>query len=63
MNDGRVLVTGGQKHQDRFIAEAEIYDPSTGEFAMTAPPSSARAYHTSTLLQNGKVLIVEGLRL
>jgi len=61
MNDGRVLVTGGLKHQDRFIAEAEIYDPSTGEFAMTAPPSSARAYHTSTLLQNGKVLIVEGL--
>ena len=61
MNDGRVLVTGGLKHQDRFIAEAKIYDPSTGEFAMTAPLSSARAYHTSTLLQNGKVLIVEGL--
>ena len=56
-----MLITRGVKQRDQFIAEVGIYEPPTDEFAMTASLSSARAYHTSTLLQNGKVLIVEGL--
>ena len=60
MNDGRLLITGDVKQRDQFIAEAGICDAPTDEFAITASLSSARAYNTSTLLQNGKVLIVDG---
>ncbi len=60
--DGRVLITGGVS----FIAttrvteaSAELYDPTTGIFTLLANSmSTARAFHTSTLLSNGKALII-----
>ena len=61
--DGRVLVTGGVIPSGIWwipISEAEIYDPTSGTFAVVGNMNVARAYHTSTLLPNGKVLITGG---
>jgi hypothetical protein len=61
--DGTVLVAGGQ---GQFVgirpplASAEIYDPVTSGFSTTGSITSARRYHTATLLNNGQVLITGG---
>ena len=63
LGDGRVLVTGGLNPSGiswNPIAEAEIYDPTSGTFAVVGNMNVARAGHTSTLLPNGKVLITSG---
>jgi N-acetylneuraminic acid mutarotase len=60
--NGKVLVTGGgTMTQDNVIQPldtCELYDPMTGKWSMTSSMNTARAYHTATVLPNGKVLIV-----
>jgi hypothetical protein len=62
--DGRVLVTGGfvplSSDPLGVTASAEIYDPRTGAWTQTASMSTRRSNHTSTLLDNGQVLISGG---
>ena len=65
--DGTVLVTGGCKNLEDnqivcndYLSSAEIYDPSTDKFTTTGSMTTPRLNHTSTLLPNGKVLIVGG---
>jgi MYXO-CTERM domain-containing protein len=62
--DGRVLVTGGLMlvpgNPEQRIASAEVYDPATGTWSSTAPLAEARAWHTATLLPEGRVLVVGG---
>lgn len=60
LQDGRVLVTGGQARDESKIASTEIYDPATGTFTRAPDMNSARSDHTVTLLTNSKVLIVGG---
>jgi len=52
-----VLLAGGF-NGSADVASAEIYDPGTDTFApTTGSMASPRAFHTATLLTNGKVLI------
>jgi len=63
LSDGRVLLAGGTEYNDGFgpsLSTAEIYDPSSGAFSATGGMNAPRAYHTATLLPNGKVLIAGG---
>jgi hypothetical protein len=58
LSSGKVLVTGGLDATGNPLASAEIYDPGTGTFSATPKNMTiARASHTATLLNTGKVLI------
>jgi len=60
--DGDVLITGGDDHdgQDGHLASAEIFRTSTLSFRATGTMHDARVSHTTTLLQDGRVLVVGG---
>ena len=65
--DGRVLITGGCNNSntaevkcDNFLSTADIYDPVAGSFSQTGSMTTPRKNHTTTLLPDGKVLIVGG---
>jgi hypothetical protein len=62
---GKVLVTGGynisgNNPTNYWLSSAELYDPATGTWAMTATMLARRAYDTLTLLPNGNVLVAGG---
>jgi hypothetical protein len=63
--NGTVLIAGGSTltPPSTFMisASAEIYDPGTGTFTATGSMTTGRAVHTATLLNNGLVLIAEGV--
>jgi len=71
LNNGKVLVTGGQHDVLQAIptivllhitlATAELYDPTSGTFTGTGSMETARLYHTWTLLKDGTVLVTGGL--
>jgi hypothetical protein len=43
------------------LSSAELYSPSTGTWALTGSLANARAFHSATLLPNGRVLAAGGL--
>ena len=69
--DGRVLIAGGCTDEqgpsatppfcgNTVTATAELYDPGTRTFVATGSMTAARAYHTATLLPDGRVLVAAG---
>jgi hypothetical protein len=63
--NGKVLVAGGSVVADEFSCiagkdSAELYDSALGTFASTGTMTNRRYAQTSTLLQNGEVLITGG---
>lgn len=62
--DGRVLVAGGLTCCDVagevLAGTAEVFDPATGLFQPTGSLGVARAFHTATLLADGRVLVTGG---
>jgi hypothetical protein len=60
LDDGKVLVAGGDAINGASVNLVELYDPSAGTFTATGSMTVARRYHTATLLGNGEVLIAGG---
>ena len=60
LEDGRILLVGGSKAPDEFLAEVDIYDPASGHIQSTAPLHTGRHGHSATLLEDGRVLVVGG---
>jgi len=65
--NGNVLVIGGYTYNfnsgvytQTYLSSAELIDPETGAVTPTGSMNFPRAYHTATILPNGKVLIVGG---
>lgn len=61
--NGKVLVLGGitvDGNSIKRVASAELYDDLTGKFTLVGDMTTPRAFHTATLLPNGKVLIAGG---
>jgi len=62
---GTILVAGGADGSHSFndhpaFAEAELYSPQRGSFRALPKMAQRRAFHTATLLRDGKVLITGG---
>ncbi|HUQ05640.1 MAG TPA: kelch repeat-containing protein [Kofleriaceae bacterium] len=60
---GKVLVTGGQPRPGGDVvalASAELYDPATDRFTATGALGSTRSGHTTTVLRDGRVLVIGG---
>jgi N-acetylneuraminic acid mutarotase len=75
LNDGRVLVAGGDQGIPNLpsgtltpavgilsliTGTAELFDPATNNWAYVGSLSTARFEHTATLLNDGRVLVVGG---
>ena len=61
LNNGQVLITGGNDPGTGSLNTAELYDPSSDVFiAVTGAMTTPRISHAMTLLNGGQVLIVGG---
>ena len=71
LDDGRVLVVGGQdiapsSPQDvilPFVGTTEIFNPETGEWRQVAPMEQPLFRQAAVLLSDGRVLVVGGVSL
>ncbi len=70
LNDGMVIVTGGEYFafavrgcppETISSVSAQLYDPTSGTFTDTSNIATQRALHTATLLTNGEVLVTGGV--
>ena len=63
--DGRILVTGGLNSRNSPIDRAEVWTPRPSPLGTWSSagtmPGGPRSFHTATLLEDGRVLIIGGL--
>ena len=65
LQDGRVLVSGGQlqdsdPHEEIIHRSAEIFNPAANSWTEIAVMNVARSGHTASLLPDGRVLVTGG---
>ena len=60
LENGKVLVAGGDDADEHALASAEIYDPATNRFAATASMHIARIARAAVRLKDGRVLVTGG---
>ena len=60
LENGQVLVVGGNVVNGPVLDSAELFDPKMNQWTTLARLTKAREEHTATLLQNKQVLVVGG---
>ncbi len=60
LQNGKVLVAGGQDAANVVVAPVDLFDPVTSAFTSPGALATPRFAHTATLLPNGKLLIAGG---
>ncbi|MBI5743101.1 MAG: IPT/TIG domain-containing protein, partial [Elusimicrobia bacterium] len=60
LDNGKVLIAGGQSGAQGDVSRADLYDPVTGVFSETGSMSEGREGHVAVKLADGKVLIAGG---
>jgi hypothetical protein len=64
LKDGKVWFAGGANPTvvatNGYLATTERFDPTSNSFQSGSPLIEARAYHTATLMGDGKALVVGG---
>ncbi len=68
LSNGNALLTGGfidrpANNSEQSLNECEIYDVTTGRWEQTADLNVGRYFHTSTLLNDGRIIICGGKNL
>ena len=61
LQDGRVLIVGGQDRKLKPLSSAELYDPKTGKWSPAGSMTVPRRDHATALLPDGRVLAMGGL--
>jgi N-acetylneuraminic acid mutarotase len=62
LDNGLVLITGGEDENNHILKSAEIYNPANDSFTLLGPSmTTARRDHTSVKLKNGTVLLIAGV--
>jgi len=60
LQNGDVLVAGGQDSSGGTTATVELYHPASNSWTAVTPMSTPRQNHTATLLPDNRVLVVGG---
>jgi N-acetylneuraminic acid mutarotase len=60
LQNGEVLVVGGENNTTGYLSSAELYDTSSGKWTLTGSTTIARDGHEAVLLKNGQVLVAGG---
>ncbi|MFC1727828.1 kelch repeat-containing protein, partial [Patescibacteria group bacterium] len=60
LNNGKVLLAGGETGAAVELSSAQIYDPATGTWEEAGDMVGQRSRYSSTLLNNGQVLVFGG---
>ena len=60
LQNGSVLIVGGETDISIPTAEVELFEPTTRTFRSLTPLPAARSHHIASLLPDGRVLIASG---
>ncbi|CAF1299498.1 unnamed protein product [Adineta steineri] len=65
LTNGTVLIAGGWYEDDateqHVVADAELYDPRVNVWTQVDSMHDGRAWHTASVLPNGKILVTGGI--
>jgi hypothetical protein len=60
LDNGKVLIAGGQSSDSNFLLSAELFDPVNATFAATGSMHNVHSGATATMLEGGSALITGG---
>jgi hypothetical protein len=60
LQNGKVLVAGGEESDDHSLSSAEIYDPVTNKWTTTGSMLTPRIARSAVVLRDGRVLVTGG---